>query len=228
MIKEKEKQLFKNWKYERNYESFITDGLFDEDEWTRQTVRILYVLKEANWKNGNGDLCSYLLSEESTNYWKTWNNIVRYTQAIRDGGNYQKTITKADKTKCLKTIAAINIKKVGGDASANDEKIRQFGIRDANFLEQQIKLYHPDIIVCCGRGCGKNADILHDYVLSDVSDWQTPIGIYNYFLCKLENEKNIPVISFRHPQMRGGHIAFEKSYNDMLMIVTELKNRNHL
>lgn len=228
MIKEQEQQLFDTWKKQRNYKSFLTDGLFDEHEWNKQEIKILYVLKEANWENANDDLCSLLLSEKSSNYWRTWNNIVRYTQAIRDGGSYQRTINKADKTKCLKTIAAMNIKKVGGDSSANDEEIRQFGINDASFLEQQIELYQPDIIVCCGRGKGKNADILHDYVLSKVSDWQTPIGTYNYFLCALKTKKTIPVISFRHPQMRGGHVAFEKSYNDMIMIATELKKRKHL
>lgn len=228
MIKEKEKLLFKSWKEERSYTSFWEDGLFDEEEWNKQTIKILYVLKEANWENGNGDLCDYLLSEKSSNYWRTWNNIVRWTQAIRYGSKYQKHITKADKTKCLRTIAALNMKKVGGDASANDEEIRDFGKRDAKFINQQIELYQPDIIVCCGRGTGKNADILHDYVLTSASEWQEPIETYYYFLCTLESGKTIPVLSFRHPQIRGGHTVFEKTYNDMLTVVEELRSRKHL
>ena len=70
----------------------------------------------------------------------------------------------------MKTIAALNIKKIGGDAEADDEEIRAFGINDAVYINTQIELYQPDIIVCCGRGNGKNADILHDHVLSHASD----------------------------------------------------------
>lgn len=228
MVKEKERQLFESWKKIRAYDSFMKDGLFDEQEWKKQTVKILYVLKEANWENGNEDLCEYLLSEKSPTYWKTWNNIVRWTQAIRTGGEYQWKVTKGDKTQCLRTIAALNIKKVGGDAQADDEEIRQFGIRDAKYINQQIELYQPDIIICCGRGKGKNADILHDYVLPNVSEWKPSIGKYNYFLGMLSTGKSIPVVSFRHPQIWGGHAIFMRYYNDMISVAEELRARGHL
>lgn len=225
MIKEKEKQLFDTWKNDRTYTSFMADGLFDEHEWEKQSIKILYVLKEANWENGNTDLCKYLLSEKSPTYWKTWNNIVRWTQAIRTGGAYQWTVTKGDKTNCLKTIAALNIKKVGGGAHANSEEIRQYGKSDAPYINCQIELYQPDIIICCGRGNGKNADILHEYVFPKVSPWQPPIEGYNYFLCTLSTGKQIPVVSFRHPQIRGGHNAFRKYYYDMIAVAKELQKR---
>ena len=243
MIKEQEKQLFSSWEKDHTFDLFLKDGIFDEDEWNNQPIKILYVLKEANFKTNNqeknkkdtltisdfcNDLCNYLLSEKSPTYWKTWNNIVRWTQAIRYGGEYQRTITKADKTKCLKTIAALNIKKEAGSAVANNEEILQYGKRDAEYLRQQIELYQSDIIICCGRGTGKNADILHDYVLKNVSDWQKPIETYNYFLCRLDSSKIVPVISFRHPQIRGGHVAYEKSYLDMMTIATEMRNRKHI
>lgn len=227
MIKEMEKQLFEEWKQNRSYDSFMEDGLFDEQEWENQTTKILYVLKEANWENGNTDLCNYLLSEKSPTYWKTWNNIVRWTQAIRGGGPYQRTVTKKDKTNCLRTIAALNIKKVGGDALANDEEIRLFGIKDAAFINRQIELYQPDIIICCGRGSGKNADILYNHVFQNVSKWEH-INKYNYFLATLNTGKTIPVVSFRHPQIRGGHLAFMKYYNDMVRIADELRSKKYI
>ena len=229
MIKEKERELFKKWRSERKYSSFMADGLFDEETWIEQDIKILYVLKEANWENGDTDLCEYLLSEpRRSGYWRTWNNITRWTQAIRYGGEYQRQVTKADKTVCLKTIAALNIKKVGGDAQAEDQEILGYGIADAEYINQQIELYQPDIIVCCGRGTGKNADILHDYVLPHVSEWQPPIGKHNYFLCTFVTGKEVSVISFRHPQIRGGHKEFEKSFLDMKNIANELRRRGHL
>lgn len=224
-IKIQEQQLFKQWKKERCYDYFVKDGLFCEQEWNKQDIKILYVLKEANYEESDVDLCEYLLSEVSAGYWKTWNNITRWTLAIRFGGEYPKHISKSDKTKCLKTIAMLNIKKVGGDAIADDEEIRQYGERDARFIERQIELYQPDIIICCGRGNGKNADILYNYVFTNTSDWQPPINGYNYFLSTLNSGKKIPVISYRHPQIRGGHKEFEKYYNDMLELSGELKKR---
>lgn len=230
MIKEKEQALFEQWKNERNYPTFMSDGLFDEETWNKQDLKILYVLKEADWEDGNRDLCEYLLSEVSSTYWKTWNNIVRWTQAIREGGEYQKTVSKADKTDCLKTIAFLNIKKIGGGATANDEEIRAYGKRDAEYIKRQIELYQPDIIVCCGSGNGKNADILYYNVFPDqVSKWQTPILSYNYFLCSLGSKTMIPVLSFRHPQFKfGGHASFEKAFNRMKEITEKLRERGHL
>lgn len=227
-IKNQEQQLFLKWRKERNYAYFMRDGLFCEEEWNKQSTKILYVLKEANWENGDVDLCEYLLSEKSPTYWKTWNNIARWTQAIRVGGEYPQKVTKADKTKCLRTIAALNIKKVGGDAQADDEEIRQYGKNDAKYIRRQIELYQPDIIICCGRGDGKNADILYNYVFSEKTPWQEPIIGHNYFLCNLTSGKTIPVISFRHPQIRGGHKVWKKSYDVMLEIASELKSKNFI
>lgn len=228
MIKEAEKQLFKQWKADKQYDSFLEDGVFDEESWQRQTIKILFILKEANWEGGNTDLCEYLLSERSATYWRTWNNIVRWTQAIRVGGEYQRYVSKQDKTKCLRTIAALNIKKVGGDAQADDDEIRRFGIDDARYIDCQIELYQPDIIICCGRGTGKNADILHDYVLKNVSEWKSKIARYNYFIATLNTGKRIPVVSFRHPQIRGGHEEFMRAFNDMIYIAEQLRIKGYL
>lgn len=229
MLKEKERELFANWKEERGYEIFMADGLFDEETWRKQEIKILYILKEANWINGNTDLCGYLLSEpRGSGYWRTWNNIVRWTQAIRCGGDYQRRITKADKTACMKTITALNIKKIGGDAQAEDGEIYAYGVADAVFLNRQIELYQPDIIICCGRGPGKNGDILHDHVLPRVSEWKEPIAKHNYFLCTLATGKELPVVSFRHPQIRGGHGAFAKSFEDMKAIAEGLREKGYL
>ena len=57
MIKETEKRLFKRWQQDKGYSSFMADGVFDENGWLAQDLKILYVLKEANWENGNEDLC---------------------------------------------------------------------------------------------------------------------------------------------------------------------------
>lgn len=227
MIKDREKVLFEEWKRKRNYQYFITDGVFDEDEWNKQSIKILFVLKEANWENGNIDMCDYLLSEVSPTYWKTWNNIARWTKAIMEGGEYLRHVSRSDKTYWLRKVAFMNLKKVGGDAVAENETIYFFAENDRVYIKKQIELYEPDIIICCGRGEGKNADILHDVVLdkSEVSEWKEPVLQYNYFLATVNGKKNIPVVSFYHPQMRGNHELFEKRYEEMKYVAGKLKER---
>lgn len=221
MLKEKELELFERWRREREYRYFISDGIFDESEWKKQQIKILFVLKEANWEDGNVDLCEYLLSETSPTYWKTWNNIARWIKAILVSGEYPRSVSKSDKSFWLRKVAAMNLKKVGGDAVAENETIYNYALSDKKYLKEQICLYNPDIIICCGRGEGKNADILHDVVFcnDEVSEWQEPLTDtkYNYFFLHIDG-KEIPVVSFYHPQMRGGHELFEKRYNEMVQI----------
>ena len=221
MLKEKEKVLFARWKEERGYKYFISDGILDEDEWNRQTYKILFVLKEANWENGNADLCEFLLSESSPSYWKTWNNVARWAKALLEQGDYPRSVSKADKSYWLRKVATMNLKKVGGDAVAENETIREYAEKDRRYLKEQIELYNPDIIICCGRGNGKNADILHDIVSdsSQVSEWKEPITDkkYNYFVAKIDG-KQVPIVSFYHPQMRGGHDKFKRHYEEMIEI----------
>lgn len=224
-IKEKERELFSVWKSEQQYSSFISDGVFDEECYNRQDIKLLFVLKEANWENRTEDLCKYLLSEESSTYWKTWNNIARWTKAILDGGDYPEHVSRADKTFWLKKTAFLNLKKIGGGSKAKDKEIQEYAVRDKKYLLQQIELYQPDIIICCGRGKGKNADILHDTVLpkENVSEWKHPCLQYNYFIYSPFCSKEIPVLSFCHPQMWGDHVKFKKRYDEMKLIGTFLK-----
>lgn len=231
MIKECEKNLFEQWRQERGYKYFISDGVLDENEWNKQNYKILFVLKEANWENANADLCEFLLSESSPTYWRTWNNIARWTKALLEKGEYPRHVSNSDKSYWLRKIAFMNLKKVGGDAVAENETIWDYASADREYLKKQIDLYSPDIIICCGRGNGKNADILHDVVLekNQVSDWCKPIteGKYNYFIVNVNN-KSVPVVSFYHPQMRGGHEKFKKCYEDMIMIGEFLKKYKNM
>lgn len=223
--KEKEKLLFEEWKEKQKHPYFISDGILDEEEWNNQSCKILYVLKEANWENADADLCEFLMSERSSSYWKTWNNIARWTKAILEGGEYPRHVSKADKTYWLRKIAAMNLKKVGGDAVAENDTIYSYAQQDKKYLKRQIELYEPDIIICCGRGNGKNADILHDVVFEkdEVSEWKEPILQYNYFLATVNEKKNIPVVSYYHPQMRGGHELFKKRYEEMVYLANKLR-----
>lgn len=229
-IKDKEAKLLTTWKLERGYPIFTFDGVFDEETYLKQATKVLFVLKEADWPDANEDvhLVDYLLSEISPTYWKTWNNIARWAQALLEGGEYPEYVSKGDKTYWLKRIAFVNLKKVPGGSTANTEEISKYVQNDALYLRSQIELYTPDIIICCGRGEGKNADLLYNYVLKDciAESWSNNpiVDKYNYFKVLL-NGKLVPVVSFVHPQMRGNHEKFKKYYEDMLQVKVLLEGR---
>lgn len=229
-IRSKENELFERWQRSKKYVKFAKDGIIDHKQWAFEKYKILYVLKEVNSDKDNFDLRDFLKFGSSSTYWKTWNNIARWTKAIFEGGDYLRNISKEEKTKWLSRIAAINLKKVGGKSKADDAEIREYAINDSKELGEQIGLYNPDIIICCGRGNGKNADLLYENVFqvdgkkSKLSAWQPPIEGYNYFYVQLDDdEKKIPVVSFYHPQMRGNHKLFERRFNEMKTIAETLR-----
>lgn len=220
-----ENQLFSRWKDQRNYEYFVKDGVFNPQIWKKQKIKITFVLKEANWMNENVDMKEWILSESSATYWKTWNNVSRWTKGILEGGEYPVHVSKKDKTDWLSRISFINLKKVGGNSKANNKEIRQYAIRDAKYLLEQLTIYCPDIIICCGRGTGKNADLLYEEILdkNTLSQWQIPINGFNYFYTHFPGKENrTPVISFYHPQRIASHATFEKWYEDICFIAEKL------
>lgn len=229
-ITNKENELFKQWKASKNYKTFAKDGVVNPEQWELEPYKILYILKEVNYYEKDFDLRDFLMTGGSPSYWRTWNNIARWTKAILDGGDYLDNVSKNEKTKWLSRIAAINLKKVGGKAESNNLEIREYAINDSKEIREQIGLYNPDIIICCGRGTGKNADLLYENVFQvqgkedKLSLWQPSIEEYNYFYVQLDGgDKTIPVVSFYHPQIRGGHKIFEQRFNEIKTIAETLR-----
>lgn len=215
MLKQKQENLFQEWKETRKDESFVKDGIFCPETWLEQERKILFVLKEANWEWANADLCRWLLDGGSSTCWKTWNNIARWAQALIGMEEYPEHISKEERIFWLGKIAFLNLKKTGGKAVADSEMIRRYAVRDAELIRKQILLCSPDLIVCCGKGKGKNADLLYDVVLKEdkKNERRTTVHGYLYFTVFLETE--IPVISFYHPQMRGGHALFRQRWTEI-------------
>lgn len=221
LLKEKERQLFQYWKATQGYSSFISDGVFDEALWEQQSVKVTFVLKEANWENGNIDLCRWLLEEHKGSYWKTWNNIARWAKALLDGGEYPRQVSKADKTDWLSRVSFLNLKKAGGGRRADGKVLREYAVRDASYIREQLSLYAPDIIICCGWWIV--ADILYQNILpkDTLTPWEKTSHGFDYFRTRL-GDKEIPVVSFYHPQRIASHAVFEEWYNCMREIGREL------
>ena len=221
-----ENDFLEKWSEEYKDKSFLKDGVIDAKTYFSEDTKVLFVLKEANWINGRDDMKNYLKNPNlSRNWWKTWNNIARWTIALLDGGEYPRYISSEYRAMILRRIAFINLKKEGGGSQADSVKIADAAKKDSEHIKEQIKMYCPDIIICCGTRGESNATILKNYVLKNhTTEWQKLDNSVYYYLFESENGKHIPVVSFTHPQMRGGHKNFEKKYNLMLGIRDELIN----
>lgn len=137
MIKEQEKRLFERWRTERGYPSFIADGVFDEKTWTAEPLKLTFVLKEAHWRNGNVDLCEWVLDNTP---WKTWNNIARWTKGMLEGGDYPAYLSMEERNRLLSRVSFLNLKKTGGGSRTDSRELRTYAHADAPYIREQLLL----------------------------------------------------------------------------------------
>lgn len=219
--------LFTKWNAQYNFDAFIRDGIVDTHHY--ESPHILFVLRDMNCQHER-DLCADLRRDGSG--WKTWNNIGRWTKALLDGEEeYPQDMSTANRVTQLKRIAVMNLKKEGGDRRAVGNKLLETVQTQHDLIYEEICLCNPSIIICCGlpiKGCPSNADLLWHYVFPVRSEWgnfrsvKLP-QVWRFYSATI-NEKNVPVISFCHPQAtnlcgcRGHENLFTPLYQDMLHI----------
>jgi len=155
------KDLFDRWHHQIRQDIQVgIDGAPFPERYFASTPRILFVLKEINgspWEHFN--LCAYLQGDKIQG--KTWNNVVRWTQAIRqlvaeerppEKVHFEEDqwIDQAKRKELLGLVAVINLKKVPGHSSSHKTDIISHTQRFSPLLEEQIAKLDPDVIVACG------------------------------------------------------------------------------
>ncbi len=211
----------KNDEYQE-YGNKYVDGVICQKKWEQEPVKVLFLLKEVDSETPF-NLCKFLEDGAPGKIgWRTWNNVARWTQALLDGGTYQRKVSIEFRQKYLARIAAINLKNTPGGAAADTQLVREVAIANADSIRKHICECTPDIIVCCGRGKGKNAYVLGElFGLHEIPWEKDMIGHSWYYYLHLNNNPSstaVPVISFCHPQMRGGHQKFQDCFEDMIDI----------
>jgi len=147
----------------------VSDGVICFDEYTdkKTKYKILWILREPyesdkikeninKEKVGGWSLASALNKRES---WEqtvkskggvqTYRKLIQTTYAIlnTDGNDgFKKNSYKKD-FDYLKKVACINVKKMPGKSSSDDEDIEEHFNMNNNILNQQIELLNPDIII---------------------------------------------------------------------------------
>lgn len=178
--------------------SIIVDGVSNEGQYVSAPYRIMYVLKEVNGGSG-WNLCDFLQNGgRDREHDPTWDNIARWTEGIF---NLQKELTwvqmekdcRNRREKMLPKICAINVKKTSGGYVSKNKDVYTAALNNAAVLRQQLALYRPEIVICCGtEGAFVDACFHEKHI-----DWKmTTRGVW-YF----KDEDKI-VIAFSHPAAR--------------------------
>ena len=139
-------------------EYFNADGMIDPACWKEQKNgrRILFVLKETNnlkdeTNRKDISLTAWLMKEDSPKqYGSVWPRIAEWWHAIEHAEDsytfYDATAAQA----MLKHVAVMNLKKTPGGGSAKQDEVIQRIRDDWAYIQREIELIDPDIIVFCG------------------------------------------------------------------------------
>lgn len=142
---------------------FVSDGIFDYEQWNTQNLRILFILKEAydkTEKNKDGlyawdepDWLMRRLNDGEKNLGVTWRRIYQWTKAISDmydkkDASFEAVERIGNAKDIFKRIAVINVKKTNGESMSNNRVLKKHAKRHSEELLKQIKMINPTIIVC--------------------------------------------------------------------------------
>ena len=172
---------------------FVRDGVVNHKKYCGASVKLLFVLKEVNG-NAVKDLRERL-REGGRN--QTWNVVSRWTEGIL---NLEKDYIWEElsennderRKEYLQYICAINMKKTAGKDVADNSKIYESATNNSEKLKEQILLYKPDIVICCGT------DSAYTHVMGVKPEWKiTAHGIWYY----IEPAGTI-VVAYSHPEAR--------------------------
>ena len=196
-ISEKEDLLFAEWREKRP--DLVADGIADEQAYSASPIKLLFVLKEVNDPDGGGwDLREFICAGGRP---QTWNNITRWTEGIQQLSKDSpwsdlESIDERRRKQALSSIAAINLKKTPGGHTTDIDGLAATATEDREFLNRQMGLYDPDIIICCGAA---TSDILHSLIhFSDEPFWKmTRRGVWFH-----EFRPGKYVIRYEHPEAR--------------------------
>jgi len=153
------------WVRARNYESFSHDGILssDPDDYFEADVRIMYLLKEAPVGSypcaDDGGLMIRGIDATSRScgssggFWKhigMWTYVVNTLNHCADPCLSDFFEDHDENGYSLCNAAYVNIKKGDGRPYSSYSDLKRYARRGRSFLNEQIDMLAPDVIVCCG------------------------------------------------------------------------------
>jgi hypothetical protein len=111
----------------------------------------------------------------------------------------------------LRSIAAINLKKISGGHTAHGGDVRVIAREDKDLIKEQIEIYDADIVICCGTG-----DIFHE--IMKLSGWESTSRGIDF----VEYRSGKYVIRYFHPEAR---VCAQIIYYSLIDAIREIKCR---
>lgn len=148
-------ELDERWEDSRHFSGFSHDGILssDAEDYFEGFPRILFLLKEARtcftWIRG-GDYTSTSPSERGP-FWKRLGMWTYILDTLADGGDPSLDEFYEEHNNGgygLANVAYINIKKEPGGSFCPWSQLKYAARRDCHFINEQIDLLDPQIIVC--------------------------------------------------------------------------------
>lgn len=208
-ITKKENDLFENWMKKDGRKPFIKDGLPSPAEYLGSETKILFILKDANFgisdddiKNGNFNAKPDDMRKKlKTGPHKWWRKVRNWCAPLLDPSLSWEDVKNKDVVKSLAPFGFMQLKKNAGSGSVAYDTLLEVAKEDSQEIKNQIALYHPDFIVCCGVG-----EIVYKNVyLGTQEKTFTPKGV-GYWKLKIggNREKSTYIIDYCHPSARFG------------------------
>ena len=175
-------------------QNFISDGVVCPEKWFSQSIRTLYLLKEA-YGEGSWDLIADHLCK-SGQISQMWRRVSKWTSGLL--GTTENTLMPYGNwgdvdhygNEYLQKIAVVNVKKSGGKSSSNMDEIRAYAQFDREELLQELELCDPTVIVC-----GYTASVLDIIFKTSVRK----DGNENLFYHIQLNGHDVLVLDYWHP-----------------------------
>ena len=145
-------RLFDEWQSElREDRKFCRDGVFSENEWFETSPHVLFLLKETN--DYAGDLRLLDLPAITWRCLGFWASALAETtvRSLPSFLSVQQRFGEGDAWKGpMRRASAMNLKKLTGDGQSDIAEISRHAIRDKTFIQEQLEIISPDVVVCCG------------------------------------------------------------------------------
>lgn len=188
-IKVELNKLFDEWENTfADYKGkFVKDGIINEQLYQSARTKILFVTKDPNDPDQTSwDLANLLNQSLSGNFAV---RLAEWSYGILNDFPPLRPLTDYEALhKALRSTAVINLKKIGGESQAKMDEIFAHTTQNKSFLQRQIKLISPDIIIG-GVGNTQIWTLLFDGINLAYSEYDILVGKWD----------NIKIIDYYHP-----------------------------
>ena len=201
-------------------EIFVKDGIMNFEHYLDDNnPRILYIAKEAYTSSSEkGKKMSDLADDVKSGVKGLfWSRLAEWTYGIQNTTKSEiydfNRIDGNKKDEALKRVAIINLKKSDGKTETNMEELKKYFDNNKykseyiNYLNEQINIIKPKIIVCCGT-----YKIFQENFKDNISEenYKNNKRIYEF---QLKNDKAF-LIDYYHPSWQN---SSELLYNTLML-----------